>query len=81
MNIYIGNLSYQTSEEDLQQAFDAYGTVEKTTIIKDRDTGNSKGFGFVIMPNNDEASSAIQALNESDLCGRNIRVNEARPKN
>lgn len=80
MNIYVGNMSYDTSENDLTNAFSAYGEVDTARIIMDRDTGRSKGFGFVEMPNKDEGLAAIEALNGKDMSGRTITVNEARPK-
>lgn len=80
MNIYVGNLSYQTTEDDLRQAFEAHGEVSSAAIIKDRETGRSKGFGFVEMADDDNAREAIRSLDGSDLQGRNIKVNEARPR-
>ncbi len=80
MNLYIGNLSWGTSEADLQQLFEAYGEVSSCKIVTDKMTNRSKGFGFVEMPNNDEANAAINALNGKDVGGRNISVNEARPR-
>ncbi|RPH93637.1 RNA-binding protein [candidate division KSB1 bacterium] len=80
VNIYVGNLAYAVSEDDLRVAFEQYGTVEKASIITDRMTGRSKGFGFVEMPNANEAKAAIEGLNETDLKGRNMLVNEARPQ-
>jgi RNA recognition motif-containing protein len=80
MNIYVGNLSYRMTEDDLHQAFAEFGEVTSAKIITDRDTGQSKGFGFVEMPNQSEGEAAISALNESDVQGRNLRVNEARPR-
>ena len=80
MNIYVGNLSYRMTEDDLHQAFAEFGEVTSAKIITDRDTGQSKGFGFVEMPNQSEGEAAISALNESDVKGRNLRVNEARPR-
>jgi RNA recognition motif-containing protein len=77
MNIYVGNLSYQTTEEDLRSAFEAFGAVSRATVIMDRETGRSKGFGFVEMANNAEADSAIKAMNGRNLNGRTIRVNQA----
>ena len=77
MNIYVGNLSYRVTEEDLQLAF---GQVESTTIIKDRYSGQSKGFGFVEMPSKAEAQSAIDGLKGTELKGRILNVNEARPR-
>jgi RNA recognition motif-containing protein len=80
MNIYVGNLSYTTNEEELKQAFEAHGSVDSAKIITDRGTGRSKGFGFIEMPENDEAQNAINGLNGTDLGGRTINVNEARPR-
>lgn len=80
MNIYVGNLSYQLTEDELKSAFEAHGEVESARIVNDRDTGRSKGFGFVEMPEKDQATAAIEALNGSELGGRTITVNEARPK-
>ena len=77
MNIYTGNLSYGTTEQDLREAFEAFGTVASATVISDRTTGQSKGFGFVEMPNNSEADTAIKTLNGRDLKGRSIKVNQA----
>lgn len=79
-NIYVGNLSYQTSSQDLEQAFAEFGSVSRATVVSDRETGRSKGFGFVEMANAGEAQSAIESLNEQDLDGRQIKVNEARPR-
>ncbi len=80
MNLYVGNLAYTVTEADLRAAFEAFGTVDRANVITDRDSGRSKGFGFVEMPNNSEADAAIKALNDSPLNGRPIRVNEARPR-
>ena len=80
MNIYVGNLPFTITEDDLQEAFAAYGQVSSVSIIKDRDTGQSRGFAFVEMPNDTEAQSAIAALNGQDLKGRTLTVNEARPR-
>jgi RNA recognition motif-containing protein len=80
MNIYVGNLSYEVSERDLKATFEAYGQVETVKIISDNYTGRSKGFGFVEMPNNSEAKSAIEALNDKELKGRPLKVNTARPR-
>ncbi|MEE9609618.1 MAG: RNA-binding protein [Desulfatiglandales bacterium] len=80
MNIYVGSLSYDVTEEDLKQAFEAFGEVESVKIIKDMDSGRSKGFGFVEMPRQAEAQSAINDLNGKELKGRTINVNEARPR-
>ena len=81
-NIYVGNMNYSTSEDELRDLFEQYGTVESVKIISDRDTGRSKGFGFVEMENAEEADSAISALNSQEVGGRQLRVNEAndRPK-
>jgi len=80
MNIYVGNLSFDATEEDLRSAFEAFGTVDSVNIIKDRDSGRSKGFGFVEMSSGDEARKAIEALNGKEFKGRAMNVNEARPK-
>ncbi len=80
MNIYCGNISYDTGEDDLRDLFAQYGEVASVRVIKDRDTGRSKGFGFVDMDNDDEAKEAIEALNEKDFMGRSLRINEARPR-
>jgi RNA recognition motif-containing protein len=80
MNMYIGNLSYDVNEEDLKNLFSEYGTVESVKIISDAFSKQSKGFGFVEMPDNSEAEKAIAALNTSELKGRHIKVNEAKPR-
>ena len=80
MDIYVGNLPWSASEQELADSFGEHGAVEKATIIVDRDSGRSKGFGFVTMNDNDEANSAIDALNGTDLGGRALKVNEARPR-
>jgi cold-inducible RNA-binding protein len=80
MNIYVGNLSFNLTEDDLRTAFSAYGTVEKAAIITDKMSGQSRGFGFVEMPNREEAVKAIEGLNGKDLKGRNLKVNEAQPR-
>ena len=80
MNIYVGNLSYEVTEEDLKEAFEAFGKVETVRVLKDNDTGRSKGFGFVEMPNNADAQSAINGLNDKELKGRTLKVNMARPR-
>jgi RNA recognition motif-containing protein len=80
MNIYCGNLSYDITEDDLQQLFEEFGPVVRTNIIKDRDTGNPKGFGFVEMENEADGQKAIEDLDGNPLKGRDIRVNEARPR-
>jgi len=78
--LYVGNLAYGVSSSDLQQMFEAHGTVESAQVIMDRDTGRSKGFGFVEMGSDQEAQAAIDALNGKEVDGRNLTVNEARPK-
>ena len=80
MNIYVGNLSYDANEDDLRQAFEPFGQISSVRVISDRDTGRSKGFGFVEMPNDSEAQSAISGLNGSEMQGRSLKVNEARPR-
>lgn len=80
MNIYVGNLAYAMKEEDLQDLFSGFGPVTSVNIIKDRDTGNSKGFGFVEMENEADGEKAIQDLDGTAVKGRNIKVNQARPR-
>ncbi|MDH5174507.1 MAG: RNA-binding protein [Elusimicrobiota bacterium] len=80
MNIYVGNLSRDVTEEDLRQTFEAFGKVESATLIKDKFSGESRGFGFVEMPAKAEAQSAIADLNGKELKGRPLKVNEARPR-
>jgi len=80
MNIYVGNMSYEITEEELRMAFEAFGQVESAAIIKDKYSGQSKGFGFVEMPSKAEAQSAIDGLNGTELKGRTLNVNEARPR-
>ena len=80
MRLYVGNLSYKMTEDELKSAFAAFGNIESVTIISDKRTGNSKGFGFVEMPDKAEADKAIKELNGKDFGGRAIVVNEARPK-
>lgn len=80
MNIYVGNLPYTVVEEDLREIFEEYGEVASVKIINDKLTGRSKGFGFVEMDDDDEAKKAIEELNNADLSGRNIKVNESRPR-
>jgi len=80
MNIYVGNLSHDVSTEDLRQAFEAHGEVSSANIIKDKYSGQSRGFGFVEMPNSAEAQKAIENLNDKDLSGQQIKVSEARPR-
>lgn len=80
VNLYIGNLPYRIDEDSLRQMFTPYGTVESAKVIKDRQTGRSKGFGFVEMGSQAEADAAIKALNETAVDGRNMKVNLAKPK-
>ncbi|MBF0585922.1 RNA-binding protein [Prosthecochloris sp. N3] len=80
MNIYIGNLPYSVTEDDLRDAFNAFGQVDSANIIIDKFSGRSKGFGFVEMPNDEEAANAIDSLNDTDFNGRTIKVNQARPR-
>jgi RNA recognition motif-containing protein len=80
MKLYVGNLSFQTSSEDLQQLFSQAGTVESASVVEDRDTGRSRGFGFVEMASKEEGEKAIEQFNGTDLGGRNLTVNEARPR-
>jgi RNA recognition motif-containing protein len=80
MNIYVGNLPNTATENDLREAFQAFGQVDKTAVIKDKFSGESRGFGFVEMASRDEASKAIAGLNGKDLKGRTLKVNEAKPK-
>lgn len=80
MNIYVGNLSWGLSDQDLRELFEAHGQVDRANIIKDRETGRSKGFGFVEMPDDAAGQQAIEAVDGHELDGRNIRVNEARPR-
>jgi len=79
-NIFVGNLNFKTSEADLRTLFESYGAVERVTILTDRDTGRSRGFAFVEMANAEEGDKAIAALNGTQLEGRTLNVNEARPK-
>jgi RNA recognition motif-containing protein len=78
--LYVGNLSYDTTNESLQELFEAYGTVQSAQIVMDRDTGRSKGFGFVEMGSDQEAQAAINGLNGKEAGGRSLTVNEARPR-
>jgi RNA recognition motif-containing protein len=80
MNIYIGNLAYSVTEDELRDAFSDFGQVDSASIINDKFSGRSKGFGFVDMPNDNEARQAIESLNDKDLNGRTIKVNEAKPR-
>lgn len=78
--LYVGNLSFQTQEDGLRDAFSQYGEVISADIVTDRDTGRSRGFGFVEMSSSEDAQKAIDGLNDTDLDGRNLKVNEARPR-
>jgi len=80
MNIFVGNLAFTTTEQDLRQLFEPYGTVETIRIMTDRETGRTRGFGFVEMPDDRAAQTAIDALNGTSLAGRALTVNEARPR-
>lgn len=80
MKLYVGNLPYSMSDSDLQTLFEPHGTVQSAQIIMDRDTGRSKGFGFVEMSTTDEGKAAIQALHDQEINGRKLTVNEARPR-
>jgi RNA recognition motif-containing protein len=80
MNIYVGNLPYSVGDDELRSAFEEYGSVDSARVIMDRDSGRSKGFGFVEMGNDSEATAAIEGLNGQDLEGRALTVNEARPR-
>ncbi|MFH0844596.1 MAG: RNA-binding protein [Pseudomonadota bacterium] len=80
MNLYVGNLSYEVTEEELQKAFEEFGQVESSKIIKDAYTGKSKGFGFVEMPEEPEALTAIENLDGKELKGRNLKISKARPR-
>jgi RNA recognition motif-containing protein len=80
MNIYVGNLSYEVTEGELKEAFETFGQVETVNIITDKYSGQSKGFGFVEMPTKTEAEAAIEGLNDTELKGRTLKVNTARPR-
>lgn len=80
MNIYVGNLAYGVTQDELRNAFANFGEISSVNLITDKFTGESKGFGFVEMPNNSEADAAIKGLNETALKGRNIKVNQAKPR-
>lgn len=80
MNIYVGNLAYSVTEDELRTAFSQFGSVTSVNVITDKFSGQSKGFGFVEMADDSEADAAIKALNDTSLNGRNIRVNQARPR-
>jgi RNA recognition motif-containing protein len=80
MKLYVGNLAFQTTGEDLQQLFSQAGTVESASVVEDRETGRSRGFGFVEMSTKEEGQAAIQQFNGKDVSGRNLNVNEAKPR-
>ncbi|MES1923925.1 RNA-binding protein [Salinisphaera sp. T31B1] len=80
MNIYVGNLSWNTDDDELRGAFESFGEVSSAKVIMDRETGRSRGFGFVEMPDDSAAKQAIDGMNNKDLGGRTLRVNEARPR-
>lgn len=80
MNIYVGNFSYETTEQELRDMFSEYGEVESVSVIQDRQTGRSRGFGFVTMPSDDEAQAAIDGLNEKEVNGRTLKVNKAKER-
>lgn len=80
MRIYVGNLNFDTTEQELQDAFSQFGDVQEAAVITDRETGRSRGFGFVTMPDDQAAQEAIEAFNGQELHGRTLNVNEARPK-
>jgi cold-inducible RNA-binding protein len=80
MKLYVGNLSFQTSSDDLNQLFSQAGTVESAAVVEDRETGRSRGFGFVEMSSKEEAASAIEQFNGKEVNGRNLNVNEAKPR-
>lgn len=81
MNIYVGNLVREISDDDLRLSFESYGQVSSAKVIKDKFSGESRGFGFIEMPNQEEAKAAISGLDNKDLKGRSLKVNEARPRN
>ncbi len=79
-NIYVGNLSYTATDDDVREAFEQYGAVDKVSVVKDRETGRSRGFAFVEMPDGNEAKEAIEKVNLAEIAGRKVTVNEARPR-
>ena len=81
MKIYVGNMSFDTEESDLRKAFEEHGSVDSVAIITDRDTGRSKGFGFVEMSDDTQAQTAIDSMNDKEFMGRTLKVNKARPRN
>jgi RNA recognition motif-containing protein len=80
VNIYVGNLSYQATDEDLRKAFEAFGQVTSARVIRDKETGRARGFGFVEMASDEEGKKAIEGMNNKEIVGRPVRVNEARPR-
>ena len=80
MQIYVGNVSYNTTEDSLNTLFSSFGDVDSVKLITDRETGRAKGFGFIAMPNDDQANKAIEELNGKEFEGRTLRINEARPR-
>ena len=80
MNIYVGNLSFDATDDDLKEAFESFGTVDTASVIRDNYSGRSRGFGFVEMPESEEAESAISGLDGQEITGRAVKVNEARPR-
>ncbi len=80
MRIYVGNIAFETTEQNLSEVFEVHGQVDEVSVVRDRDTGRSRGFAFVEMPSSDEAQAAIAALNGQELSGRTVTVNEARPR-
>jgi cold-inducible RNA-binding protein len=80
MKIYVGNLSFRTTQQELEDLFTNYGSVQEAAVVTDRETGRSRGFGFITMPEDSEASAAIEGLNGTEIEGRTLTVNEARPK-
>jgi len=80
MKLYVGNLSFQTSSQDLEELFAGYGTVESASVVEDRETGRSRGFGFVEMSSQEEGEKAIAELNGQEVAGRELKVNEAKPR-
>ena len=79
-NVFVGNMSFQTTESELRSIFEPFGELTRVNVVTDRDTGQARGFGFVEMPNDDEATKAIAGLNGKEVGGRALNVNEARPK-
>ncbi|KAA5542710.1 RNA-binding protein [Roseiconus nitratireducens] len=80
MNIYVGNLSFDATENDIEAAFGEFGAVKSVNVIKDRETGRSRGFGFVEMQNRESGMEAISAIDQKSICGRDVTVNEAKPR-